>query len=214
MIISEVRPRRRRLYMLVLDGQDGPSVDRQTFDESGFRVGSGISEQQLADLLTLSQYNRAREKALYLLGLRDYGCRELERKLALEVPLPVASAVVERLKDVGLLDDEQYALRAAQSMSRYKQYPRRRIVQELVKRGIARALAEDAANAVEPEDFEQALALIQKKYYNKMTTPQARQRVMAALARQGFSYDAVRRAMESFHPDAQTDLEETEEQWL
>lgn len=198
MKITEAAVRRRRLYLLRLEDGRELSVDRQTFDESSYRVGSDITEQQLDTLLESSQYNRARERALYLLGLRDYGCRELEQKLLTEASPEVAAAVVERLRDVGLLDDSRFAARLARHLNEYKQYPRRRIRQELLRRGVDAATAEEALESLEGEDFQQALALIEKKYYNKLNDPESRQRTIAALARRGFTYAAIRRAIEEF----------------
>lgn len=214
MRITEVKRLRRSLYQLYLDGAEGPQVDVQTWDMSGYREGGDIPEAALETLLRDSQYNRARSKALYLLGLREYGQAELTRKLAQEASPAVAAAVTARLAEVGLIDDRRYAMAMARSMSEYKRYPRRRIAQELQRRGIARELAEEAAQSVENDDFQQALALLEKKYYNKMATPEDRRRVMAALARRGFPYGAVRAAMEAFSQSAEeTDNEEYDELW-
>lgn len=197
MIITEARRRRQSLYLLVLDGEEGPTVDAGAFDESPYRVGGAITPEELEALLADSAYRRAHSRALYLLGLRDYGCRELERKLALTAPPETAAAVVARLREVGLLDDETYARRAARGMSEYKGWPRRRVLQELQRRGVARETAAAAVEELDGSDFQQALALIRKKYYNKLSDRQERQRVMAALARRGFSYGAIRQAMEA-----------------
>ena len=209
MIITEARRRRKHLYLLVLDGTEGPEVDVTAFDESPYRVGGSITAQQLEALQAQSAYTRAHSKALYLLGLRDYACKELEKKLCAEAPPSVAAAVVSRLREVGLLNDETYAARAAQSLSTYKQYPRRRVEQELLRRGVDGETTRNAVEELECEDFQQALAILEKKYYNKMNDRDSRQRVMAALARRGFSYGAIRRAMEAF--GAQNDLEDGED---
>ncbi len=213
MIITEVRRRRRCLYLLVLDGQDGPTVDGKTFDESAYREGSAITEEALDGLLKTSEYNRARERALYLLGLRDYACRELEKKLLCEARPEIAAQVIARLTDVGLLDDERYAARMAQNLSRGKGYPKRRVAQELQRRGVDRELAGNAAQELEIEDFQQALALLEKKYYNKMNDRPSRDKVMAALARRGFSFDAIRQAFARFDETAQLDFEENDTSW-
>ena len=196
MKIIEVSRRRRQLYLLTFEGGEPIEVDVRTFDESPFNEGCNITEEQLNTLLAASQYNRARERALYLLGLRDYACKELEQKLYTEAPPETAAAVVERLRQVGLLDDERYAARLARSLSEGKHYPRRRIEQELRRRGILPVLVQTAVSELEGEDYEQALALLQKKYYNKLNDPDSRRRVVAALARRGFSYGAIRRAMD------------------
>lgn len=196
MKIIAVSRRRRRLYLLTLEGGDPIEVDVGTFDESPYREGCDLSEEQLNTLLATSRRNRAKERALYLLGLRDYSCHELEQKLYTEATPEIAAAVVERLQEVGLLDDERYAARLARSLSEGKHYPRRRIEQELRRRGISNGLIQTVVFDLEGEDFEQALALLQKKYYNKLNDPDSRRRVIAALARRGFSYGAIRRAMD------------------
>ena len=208
MKITEAARRRRSLYLLTLDSGEEVQVDRRTFDESPYEAGRDISPDELAALLALSMYNRARERALYLLGLRDYACRELEKKLLTEATPEVAAQVVERLQEVGLLDDERYAARTAAALSEYRGMPRRRVEQELRRRGVEGELARCAAEDLDREDYQQALALIEKKYYNKMKDPDNRQRVAAALARRGFSYAAVRRAMELYGVQQDIDDEE------
>ena len=144
MKIIEVSRRRRRLYELTIEGGDAVEVDVRTFDESPYKAECDITEEQLNALLATSRYNRARERALYLLGLRDYACKELEEKLYTEADPATAAAVVARLCEVGLLNDAQYATRLARSLSETKHFPRRRIEQELRRRGIAPLLAQTA----------------------------------------------------------------------
>lgn len=212
MKITEARRRRRSLYLLVLEDGRELLVDRRTFDESPHRVGGSLSEEQLEALLCRSEYNRAHDKALYLLSLRDYAGRELEKKLTGEATPAVAAAVVERLRAVGLLDDAAYARRTADSLVRYKQYPRRRVEQELLRRGIDRETAREAAQEADCDDLQQALALVRKKYYNKLQNREQRQKTVAALVRRGYSFEVARRAAE-IAAQVQTDTEETDEAW-
>jgi len=198
MKIVETAVRRRRLYLVTLSDGTQQTVDRQTLDEAPYRVGEEITQAQWEALLERSQYNRARERALYLLGLRDYACRELEQKLHTEATPEIAAQVVARLEEVGLLDDTRYAARMARHLCEVKRYPRRRIVQELCRKGVAPEVAQQAVEEIDGTDFQQILALLEKKYYNKINTPDERRRVTAALARRGFGYTAIRRAMEEY----------------
>ena len=164
MKIIEITRLRRQLYRLDFEDGDSTEVDVRTFDESPYREGCDLTEEELNTLLATSRYNRARERALYLLGLRDYACKELEQKLYTEADPVTAAAVVERLREVGLVDDRRYAARLARSLSEEKHYPRRRIEQELRRRGIAPMLVQEATDQLEGEDYQQALALLQRKY--------------------------------------------------
>ena len=202
MKITAAKRIRGQQYELSLgDGEYTAEVDAATFDHSGLRVGSDIDGATLEVLLKTSGYNRVRSRALYYLTDRDYAAGELVTKLCRMTDRETATAVVERLCAVGLVNDRAYAVRQAQNMAQYRFYPRRRILQELRAKGVARDIAEEAIEELEVTDFELALALLRKKYYNKLSDDAARARTAAALARYGFGYDTVRRAVEAATED-------------
>ena len=115
MIITEIRKRRGTLYLLVLDGEPAMTVDARTFDESPYRPGGAIDDGQLRELLEQSARRRAREKALYLLSLRDHSRAELEDKLRRGEGREAAAETAARMEELGLVNDEAYAYRLAGS---------------------------------------------------------------------------------------------------
>lgn len=199
MKITAAKRIRGQQYLLTLDGNDDwqAEVDAATFDRSGYHIGGEITPQELEELLALSKRNRVRSRALYYLSDRDYAAKELETKLCRMTERETAHAVVERLAEVGLVNDTAYAGRQAQNLAQYRLYPKRRILQELRAKGIDRETAEEAVEAAEIDDFQLALALIQKKYYNKLSDKASREKTAAALVRYGFGFDTVRRAMQA-----------------
>jgi len=184
-------------YVLTFDtGEAEVTVDAATFDSSYYFVGREISDEELEALLALSRRNRTRSRALYYLSGRDYAAKELKRKLSRSSDKETADEVVDRLAEVGLVDDSAYAERLARSFANYRLYPRRRIMGALREKGISREDAETALEKLDTDDLQIALALIRKKYYNKTRDETGREKVAAALARSGFGFDTVRRAME------------------
>ena len=198
MIITEIRKRRGTLYLLVLDGEPAMTVDARTFDESPYRPGGAIDDGQLRELLEQSARRRAREKALYLLSLRDHSRAELEDKLRRGEGREAAAETAARMEELGLVNDEAYAYRLARELRLRTRYPLRRTVQELTARGVDREIALQAAGEPETDDAALALELLRKKYYNRLQTEEDRRRVRAALARRGFGGGDIRRAMEAF----------------
>lgn len=196
MRIDDVQRRRGSLVQLVLDGEPAALIDRKTFEESPYEVGSSLSEEQWVALKKESKTRRAWDKALYLLSLRDYARAQLQRKLEREAGSELARETVERLERAGLLNDGAYARRLAQDMVERRHFSRRRTLQELTTRGLDRETAEEAVEELEPDDAEQALELLRKKRYNELSDPDTRRRAASALARAGFGWDAVRCAME------------------
>ena len=84
MLITAAEERKKGLTALYIDGEYAVSVDSLTFAGSVFRVGSEITDEQLYELIRLSDVNRAKEKALYLIEYRPRSRKEVEDKL---VPL-------------------------------------------------------------------------------------------------------------------------------
>ncbi len=203
MIITEVRRRRRSLYQLVLDGEPAMTVDVRTFEESPYRVGSSLSDEDLKGLLDESQRRRAQEKALYLLSLRDHSRVELERKLGREADEETAARMAERMEELGLVNDEKYARQMARDLVQRKHYPCRRAVQELCARGVARDTAQNAVEELEADDICQALELLRKKHYNRRSSEEGCRKAAASLARFGFGGDVIRRAMDEWQSEEQ-----------
>ncbi len=195
MTITEIRKRRGRLYLLVLDGEPAMTVDIRTFEESPYRVGSSLSEEELRALLDESGRRRAEEKAVYLLSRGDHSRRGLEEKLRRFSDREAAAQAAQRMEELGYVNDERYALRLARDLTERKLYPRRRAVQELCARGVDRELAVRAVEETEKEDLDKALELIVKKQYNRLHDEDGRRKAGAALARYGFDGGTIRRAL-------------------
>jgi len=69
MTITAIKKKGSRLIQIEVDSQQVITLDRRTFDESPYRPGSEISEEELEELIGLSEQRRSREKAYYLLSL-------------------------------------------------------------------------------------------------------------------------------------------------
>ena len=82
MLITAIEPRRKGMSALYLDGEYAMKLDTQTLIENRFDVGKEIDDEQLHELIALSNERRAKEKALYLISYRDQGaCRQGEAQL-------------------------------------------------------------------------------------------------------------------------------------
>ncbi|MDR2686192.1 MAG: recombination regulator RecX [Oscillospiraceae bacterium] len=133
-------------------------------------------------------------RALWYLGRRDYGANELRLKLLRprpDKPAPLEEDVdraIERLIELDLLNDERYAQRLAEALSR-KGYGARGIAFELRKRGLSEEIEPPAP------DEERIGELLRSKYAAKLGDEKGRQSAFNALVRKGFSYSDVKAAM-------------------
>jgi regulatory protein len=110
----------------------------------------------------------------------------------------VAQLVLERLAEIGELDDRRFALAYAADKRELRGWGPDRIRAALAERGVDRALAEEAAESESPaQQAERAAALLAERDEH-LADDASRGRALAYLARRGFgsevAYEAVRRA--------------------
>ncbi|MDD3693613.1 MAG: regulatory protein RecX [Oscillospiraceae bacterium] len=202
MVITGIKKCRGRLYRLEFDDDETQMVHIGTFEESPYKIGSVLTDLQLEELVTQSNKRRAKEKALYLLSMRDYSLAELEKKLRLVADPNTAAETAKQMQSLGYIDDERFAKQRAQYLIKHKLYPKRRVVMELCRLGVDRETAQNATESIESNDVRQALALLNKKHYNKKSCNYIN-KAAAALARYGFDSCTIRRAIEMWQTEEQ-----------
>ncbi len=199
MKVTAATPARQHLMNVELDDGQSGAIDKTVWEHSGLTVGSSLTEEEWATLCECSAVHRAREKALYYLSLRDYGSGELVSKLRQGgIDKELAVATVARLVDSGLIDDVRYATMLARDMSARKLYPTRRIRMALREKGFDADTIDEAVAQLDAQEEQQALEFLRKKGYNGADDPAKREKVLAQMARYGFSYAAAKRAMALF----------------
>lgn len=165
------------------------------------RPDEEIEETDLHTILEELLPKRARLRAMNLLKNREYTVRQLHDKLR-QGGYP-ESAIQDALDYVGSFrytDDLRYAVNFIRNHQGDRS--RRRIEQDLTRRGIDRSLLEKAWDEWGEEggcQNEQAMiqALLAKKGFDSQTAdPKARQKMSAFLMRKGFSGEQVRRAVQ------------------
>ncbi|MBR2764760.1 MAG: regulatory protein RecX [Blautia sp.] len=179
-------------------------------EDSAERLRMMLNEEDVAEELHGTSEEKARgireaqKKALRLLERMDRTEKELREKLAQADFTPEAvDAAIAYVASFGYLNDERYAAnyirRSLSSKSRTQ------VMQELARRGIPHAMAEEAwetETADEAYDEQDLIhSLIRKKLSSAPVPsddPAAMRRLYAYLARRGFSYEQIRRAVDDF----------------
>ncbi len=137
-----------------------------------------------------------------MLEARARGAEELRRLLVRKgEPSTEVADAIERLLRAGLLDDAAYARQVVRTKALGAGMSRRRIQQELSRRGVARAISADAIDAVFEDELVDEEKLIERVAAKKLLTlakvddPTRRRRLYAFLARRGFDSDDIRRVL-------------------
>jgi len=198
MKVTDIIPGRKKLSTLYLDGQPAAVLDTNALFENGITIGSELDDDEYAELVDKCEYSRAKEKALFLLGIKDYSKKQLFDKLQKEVSAETSESVCERMEELGLINDENYARRLAHDLLYIKKLSERGALYKLMEKGISRDVCESVLDEFEVDPTEQIVQLIEKKYKNKLQDEKDRRRTVAALQRMGYSWSDIKDALESF----------------
>jgi regulatory protein len=138
------------------------------------------------------------ERALDMLEARARGADELKRLLLRKGEPPAdVDAALERLAASGLIDDANYARQLARSKALGAGLSRKRIQQELTRRGVARDVSSEAITEVFDEEGVDEMAAMERVARKKLRTlakldaPTRKRRLYAFLARRGYDSEDV-----------------------
>ena len=200
MLITAIEPRRKAMSALYLDGEYVMNLDTRTLIENRFDVGKDIDDEDLHEIIRLSNERRAKEKALWLISYRDHSKKELADKIKRTCDEESADKAVERMEELGLVNDESYALHYAQKLIFTKHMSKNAVVYELARKGIDKELAAEILDEIEVDSSEQIRIIIDKKYKN-ISDEKIRRRAVAALQRLGYRWDETKGVIEEYAED-------------
>ena len=201
MIITEIVPKRKRLSAIYIDGEFALKLDTETIIASPYSVGSEITDEQLRELIELSNEKRAKEKALWLISYRDHSKRELVTKIRKTSDEASAEKAVERMEELGLVDDEKFARRYADELINVKHFAVRAVRYKLAEKGIDRELIEQIIDELDPDPREHIAILLETKYRASLSDEKGRRRTIAALQRMGYSWGDISAVLDEYTRD-------------
>lgn len=197
MKITDIRPRRKGLSAVYIDGEYALSLDTQTLLEHRIDIGREFDDEELHDLIESSNERRAKEKALWLISYRSHSKKELRDKISRTCDRQSAEKAVERMEELGLVNDRDYAERCAQTLIFTKHMSKRGAAMELRRKGIESEIIDEVLGDIEVDEREQIQAVIERKY-PKIDDEKIRRRAVAALQRLGYGWDDIKAVIESF----------------
>ena len=157
-----------------------------------------ISDEELHQLLQESEARRAKEKALYLLEYRSHSKKELADKISRTTSREAAEAAVEKMEELGLMNDEAYARQLAEVLLGKKGYGVRRARQELLQKGIDRELTEELLEEMAPDPEEKLREIVERKYQSSLGDEKGYRRTVAALQRLGYGWEDIKTVLAEF----------------
>lgn len=194
---------------IYLDGEYRATVDKDWWYSEKYRNTKEITEDELTELLSSVSFRRAYNKALDFLSRRPYSEKEIKRKLKeKDFNESAIEYAVNRLKELSLIDDVHYAELVSEHLYTNKHFGEKRIMQELLFRGIDRETAQNAILALDKDSINSIVLLLEHKFKGKFSDEKGKQRTVAALLRYGYSYSDIKTAFQSVSQTFEEDFYE------
>lgn len=201
MRITDIKPAKKALSSVYIDGEYALKLDTMVLAENAVRPGTVLDDEELKELIGKSDYKRAKEKALWLISGRDYSKKQLMDKIKKDSSEETAEEVCERMEELGLVNDENYARRLAHDLIFLKKLSIRGAKYKLLEKGIDRDLCDEILEEFEVDPVEQLVELIGRKYSDKLGDEKGRRRTVAALQRLGYGWGDIKSALAEFEDE-------------
>ncbi len=199
MKIIALQTRRKCLTAVKLENGEELLLDTETVIARDLKPGVFIDDPDT--LLYESDFKRAKSRALWYLSRSDHSQKVLKDKLtAAGFSEQAITATVERMCELGLIDDHKLARRLCENLS-FAGSSKKEIYYKLINKGIPSDIAKEILSEDENEESQKILHLLKTKYSSKLDTPEGVQKVIAALARKGFSFYDIKDAIKSYNEE-------------
>ena len=169
-------------------------VTRAELLQFGLHKGMDLPDELVVKLEQSGRYSALKARGAQLASGRMLSKKELQDKLLRKgAEEDEASEIAAWLEELGAVDEEAYAKVLARHYAA-AHYGRRRVEQELQRRGIPRELWDEALEQL-PEPAAAIEDYIAAKYRGRSLDFNERRKLSAALQRRGFDWHDIRPAL-------------------
>jgi regulatory protein len=203
----EIQKNNQERVSVYLDGEF--ALGLPILEAAKLRKGQSLSDEEINALREIDAVTQAVERALRLLARRPYSVAEIRRNLdSHEVAPPVIDAALDRLAQLGYVDDQAFAQYWIENRERFKPRGPRALRYELRQKGLADSIIDAALGEVNGVESARRAAQERARRLTGLTPQEFRSRLGAFLVRRGFDYDTVREVIDQLtdeikeeHPD-------------
>jgi regulatory protein len=200
MLITKILKSRkeRNKYEVFIDDKPGLRVSESTLAKSGLFTGKDLDERDIEQILQADSRERAHQTAVNFISYRPRSSKEIVDKLSRKgFSHELAVEVIDKLKELDLLNDLQFARMFVRDKLLGKPMGRAMLRRKLLEKGIPFQLSEMVLKEYVTEENEQEAAKILALRKMKMSRsrfstldPRAKQkRLIDYLLSRGFSQD-------------------------
>lgn len=205
MVVTSLERKGKSFYNVVIDEDEVLQLHIDVISDNRLKVGTELTFEDIEQIKRASDYRRGKERALYLIEYRDHSSSELYDKLCDNISCEVAAEVVERMQEIGLIDDERYSENLFLKLKN-KGYGPSRIKNELYRKGIDKDLIDLIFERHNDFDYvDDIVEIIKNKYLRFLSDDNGKRKVASALIRLGYSWQDIKTAMRSVLENVESD---------
>lgn len=191
------KQRRGKRVNLFLDGRFALGLSLEAAAQAGLRVGDEVDDERLQALRAEAAGADAMAASLRLLSYRPRSEAELRQRLARRgTPPALVDSTIERLRELGLVDDAAFAQAWVDSRDRASPRGRRLLRQELLAKGMDSDTSRELLESVDEPDAALRAASRRAASLRDLSYDEFRRRLGDFLRRRGFGYDTIRRTVD------------------
>ena len=186
----EVQKRTPSRVNIFLDGEFAFGLARIV--AAWLRVGQELDEKKLEQLQAEDARERALQQALLFLSYRARSETEIRQNLRRhEIPETVIDQTLERLRQDGFANDDQFAKAWVENRNAFRPRSRRMLAMELRQKGLGDEAVNSALESVDDEALAYEAAQKRAPRYKDLEWNDFRKKLSDFLARRGFSYSVT-----------------------
>jgi regulatory protein len=181
-------------YSIFVDEKYSFSLSEAALLRSGLASGQELTRQQIDDYKQLSADDKTYNRALRYVAMRPRSTWELATYLQRkEAPEALVTSIIEKLTELGLLNDAAFAASFVRDRQLLRPTSRRKLILELKKKRLAEEHIQAALGQDEVNETTSLQQVIAKK--RRQSKYQDDEKLMQYLARQGFGYGDIKSAL-------------------
>ncbi len=186
-VVQKRSPNRVNIY---LDGEFAFGLARIV--AAWLRIGQELSEEKIERLQAEESRERAFQQAILFLSYRSRSESEIRQNLRKhEFPEPVIETTLERLREGGLANDNQFARAWVENRTTFRPRSRRLMAMELRQKGLNEEAVASAVENVDDEALAYEAAQKRAARFRDLEWNEFRKKLSDFLARRGFSYSVI-----------------------
>ena len=201
-------PNRVNIY---IDGEYAFSLARIV--AAWLKTGQELDDEKINRLQSEDARERAVQQALLFLSYRSRSESEIRQNLRKhEIPDEIIEQTLQRLRQEGLANDDQFAQAWVENRSTFRPRSRRMMAMELRQKGVTDESVSTALEAVDDEELAYEAAQKKVNRLKDLEWMDFRKKLSEFLARRGFSYSVIAPIVTRIWNEVHTDEHHFEEE--